>query len=159
MRLADFIRAEKTDIKLGDWHAGKIPRANFPMSGARGKAYKFGPSYSWQLITFVCLGRHCRVLILMNEGKAMFRASFGVDCGNDTVLLCDHEFHGDHPGWHCHLATGDFDDLAPGINRADKRRWPRKGAQHSQKEFGITKENARHRVLERFRISQKGSLL
>lgn len=158
-RLADFIRAEKTEIKLGEWHTGRIPRSNFPMSGARSKAYKFGPSYSWQLITFRCLDRKCRVLILINEEKEFLRASFGVDQDEDTVLLCDHEFHGDHPGWHCHVAAGDIDDLVAGSNRCDKRRWPGKRAQHSQKDFATTKGSARQRVLKRFRIDEKGSLL
>lgn len=157
--LADFIRSEKSDLKFGDWHHGKIPRVHFPMSGAKARAYKYGPAYCWQVITFKCLDRLCRVLIILNEEKHQFRAAFGVDKDGDTILLCDHEFHGDHPGWHCHLTRADVDAVEPGSNRLAKKRWPGSRSQHSKKDFGLTKENARLHTLARYRIDAKGPLL
>lgn len=157
--LADFIRADKTNIKVGAWHTGKINPSAFPMSGARAKAYKYGPSYSWQLVTFDCLGYSCRVLILLNLEKNYMKASFGVDRGSDTALLCDHEFHGDHPGWHCHLETSDLGDVVAGTNRTNKRRWPQKRSHHSRTTFGVTQANALRHACERYRIAEKGGLL
>jgi hypothetical protein len=158
-KFIDFLKANKQDIKIGKWNVGHIPRASFPMSSAKPKAYKFEPSYSWRILTFSCLGHKCRILILLNEEKNNFRASFGVDLDGDTALMCDHEFHSSHPGWHCHLEMSDLSDIQAGSNRANKNRWPKLRSKHSKKEFGITRDNAHQYVMKRFCIDSKGSLL
>lgn len=155
--LKDFIRAPKSELKLGEWHHGKIPRKAFPLSGARPRAYRYGPSYCWRLASFQCLGYDCRVLVLLNEERSSMRASFGVDRNGDTILLCDHEFHADHPGWHCHLHLEGIDELPAGLNRMGKRRWPK--SQPSKKEFGATKANAWALAAERYGLVSKGVLI
>jgi hypothetical protein len=78
--LAEVIRAVKADVDVGSWQQGHIPRSAFPLSLARAKNYKFGPEY----VRFSCLGANFRVLLLLNEGKSIYRATLGLDEGSDT---------------------------------------------------------------------------
>ena len=159
-RLADFIRADKTSLRLDDsWSSGHIPRTKFPMSGAKAKAYKFGPSWHWRLIRFNCLGERCRVLVLVNFEKEEMRAAFGVEQGQDTVLLCDHEFHGNHPGWHCHVRKGDLEQVKAGENRLGTRRWPGRRSQDSSGRFVLSKDAALTRVALLYRFGGAGPLV
>jgi len=82
--LAEVIRAVKADVDVGSWQQGHIPRSAFPLSLARAKNYKFGPEYRWRIVRFSCLGANFRVLLLLNEGKSIYRATLGLDEGSDT---------------------------------------------------------------------------
>lgn len=159
-RLVDFIRAEKANLRIDPaWTSGNIPRGKFPMSGAKAKAYKFGPSWCWKLVRFECLGACCRVLILANFEKEELRAAFGVERGQDMVLLCDHEFHGNHPGWHCHIRNGDWERLDSGENRLGTRRWPSRRKQDSGGRFVLSKDAALTKVALLYRFGGTGPLV
>jgi hypothetical protein len=75
VRLKDIIRAGKTDIKVGSWYAGKVPRAEFPIAK---KAYGLGSSFKWCVIRFEALAAECRVLVVLNEAKQKYEAVLGV---------------------------------------------------------------------------------
>jgi hypothetical protein len=156
VNLKDFIRAEKTNVDLGKWLKGHIPRSAFPMSLLKEKNYKFGPDYSWRLIKFVALERKCRVLIWYNEGKQIFRSRFGVEANNDMIVLCEFEYHAGEPGWHCHVTANDISQIVPGQARGDKKKWPRSP---SRQEFHATKDSAVSIVAERYNFSAQGDLL
>lgn len=158
-KLADFIRSDKSRISIGEWKPGHVPRHAFPLSGAKSKGYKFGPEYSWRLIQFECLGRRCRILLIFNEGKQILRSTFGVEVGGDVAVLCTHEFHADHPGWHCHLHVCDLSSVPVGTFRSAQKRWPRARAEHSRKDFGVTKASALSHVAARFRFQAMGELI
>jgi hypothetical protein len=157
--LAEFIRGDKIDLDEGAWSAGHIQRTAFPMSGSKPKNYKFGPEYSWRIIRFSCLSHRCRILILLNENKRIMRAVFGVEVGKDLAVLCSHEYHADHVGWHCHLHTQDLAIITPGVFRTGMRRWPRGGVQHSKVAFGVTKASALSHVAARFGFQAQGAML
>lgn len=159
MRLRDIIRAEKTDIQISDWTRGRISRAAFPLSKAKGKHYKQGSAYEWAVIRFAALGGTFRILLRLNESKAIFSATLGMDDGGDTKTLCVHEFHASEPGWHCHVDLRDVSEVAPGLHRANMRRWPRGSAPHSRLVFGVTKANAIGAALRFYRVEERGPLL
>lgn len=156
MNLKDFIRADKTDIELGKWAKGHIPRTAFPMSLFKDKRYKFGQDYSWRLIKFSALGRKCRILIWFNKDKQILRSRFGVEANNDMIVLCDYEFHATEPGWHCHVSTKDISSVVPGQARDEKIKWPRVS---SRQEFGVTEASAVSVVATRYNFSAQGDLL
>jgi hypothetical protein len=158
MNLSDIARAPKTDIHLGDWRAGHIPRTTFPLSLVRAKNYKLGPEYRWRGVTFDCLRNSFRLLIVFNAGKQIYRASLGMELGQDLVVLCQYEFHASEPGWHCHVTFQDTASLPAGIARSHLRRWPKPNAVHSRLEFGVRESNAVGLALTRFRISPIGPL-
>ena len=157
--LAEFIRAEKSDIDEGHWQSGHVTPSAFPLSKAKKKHLKFGPEYKWRLVKFTCLGFRCRILILFNDKKQICRSTFGVEQEIDLVILCNHEYHADHPGWHCHLAVGPHEKVAPGIIRTGQRRWPQSKARHARTEYGITQASALSHVAARYRFQAQGSLM
>ena len=158
-KLIDFIRAEKTGVDEGIWQSGHVTPAAFPMSKARKKHLKFGPDYKWRLVKFTCLGLRCRVLILFNGGKLICRSTFAVEQDNDLVILCTHEYHANHPGWHCHVATAPHERVAPGVFRTGQKRWPKAKARHSRIEYGITQASALAHVATRYQFQAQGSLV
>jgi len=69
VRLKEIIRAPKTNIKIGLWRAGKVPKADFPIARV---AYRLGNSFNWCVIEFQALSAKCRVLVLTNVGKQKY---------------------------------------------------------------------------------------
>lgn len=157
--LADFVRAEKFEVDEGVWTVGHINQSAFPLSKAKGKHYRFGSEYKWRVVRFRALGHKCRVLIIMNTRKLICRCTFAVEVKNDLAVLCNHEYHADHPGWHCHLTRDRHDKVVPGVVRSRQRRWPGPKAIHSKLEFGLNEANALSHVAARFRFQAQGGLL
>jgi hypothetical protein len=141
MDLKALIRAAKSSVKTGEWKQGEIPRAQWPSRRAKSKFYKWGPLYKWRIVTFSALGRECRVLILLNENKQIFRASFGVTDKGDTTVLCDYEFHASEPGWHCHARCDDIATIDAGTNRFGSDRLPKYNSPHRRTEFKFGKSD------------------
>lgn len=139
MNLRAIVGAEKSLVKSGEWKQGEIPRAQWPSRKARAKAYKYGPLYRWRIISFYALGCDCRVRILMNESKQIFRATLGVVTLGETVVICDYEYHASEPGWHCHARCNDIDGLDAGTNRFGSLRLPKSGNHHRRLDFKFGK--------------------
>lgn len=139
MDLRALIGAKKSSIKSGDWKQGEIPRAQWPSRRAKSKFYKWGPLYKWRIVTFNALGCECRVLILFNSSKQIFRASFGVTSAGETTVLCDYEFHASEPGWHCHARCDDITLIDSGTNRFGSVRLPKFNSFHRRPEFKFGK--------------------
>jgi len=157
--LFEFIRAEKSEVDEGQWATGHIAQSAFPLSKAKKKHFRFGPEYRWRLVRFKALGRKCRVLILFNAGKMICRSTFAVEVENDLAVLCNHEYHSDHPGWHCHLARAPHDKIVPGVIRSGQRRWPGPRSRHARMEFGISEASALSFVAARYRFQAQGGLI
>ena len=157
--LAQLIAAAKSEVDEGTWQTGHVSQSAFPVSRAKKKHFKFGPEYSWRLVRFSCLGQKCRVLILFNENKHICRSSFAVEMDNDLVVLCTHEYHANHPGWHCHLTLASHENATPGVMRTGHRRWPQAKARHSRIEYGITQVSALSHVAARYRFQAQGGLI
>lgn len=156
MNLKDFIRASKTNVDLGTWAEGHIPRSAFPMSRLKEKRYKYGPEYHWRVVKFDALEQRCRILILLNENKQIMRARFGVELNGDMVVLCDYEFHATEPGWHCHVTLDPVNSAPSGAARREKSKWPKNS---SRREFGVVQANALTAAAERFNFEAQGDLL
>jgi hypothetical protein len=158
MNVKEIVRALKTDIRVGEWKAGHIPRATFPLSHVRDKHYKLGPEYRWRLVTFDCLRHSFRLLVVFNEGKQIYRATLAMEVERDLIVLCQNEFHASEPGWHCHVTFRETDELPVGVTRSHLRRWPSANIAPSRPEFGVRESNAVGVALTRFRISPVGPL-
>jgi hypothetical protein len=139
MNLRGLVGAPKTVINPGVWKNGEIPRSQWPSRRAKAKAYKYGPRYQWRVITFVAKGYDCRVLLLFNETKQIFRARFGVTLNGETVPICDYEWHASEPGWHCHAKCDDLGVIDPASNRFGSKRLPRAGEFHRRGAFKFRK--------------------
>ena len=135
MRLTKLLIANKSAIKSGEWKQGEIPRSQWPSRRAKAKFYKWGPLYQWRIVTFTALGFDCRVLLLLNETKQIFRASLGITEKGDTKVICDYEFHASEPGWHCHARCDDIASIDAGTNRFGSIRIPKGNSFHRRSEF------------------------
>jgi hypothetical protein len=159
MNLKEVLLGTKLTKDEGKWNSGHIPPTAFPMSKVRSKSYKYGPEYKWRVIRFECVAQICRVLIVMNEGKNIFRATLGIEVGADMVVLCQHEYHASEPGWHCHLTFQDHLAVPAGAARQHLTRWPKYSAKHSKMKFNVNLQSAVTVAAERFRFKAQGDLL
>ena len=137
-RLRQIVRARKSDVKIGAWGSGKVPKQAFPLAK---KAYGLGNSYRWCVVSFLALGLEFRVLIVFNKGKEKYEAVLGV--GIETLsVLCSYEYHAGEPGWHCHAACADSATVPQGFRRGPwVRRLPAAKKTHSRLDFGSRDEN------------------
>lgn len=156
--LRRIVLAPKTDIVIGKWHNGKVPRAEFPM----GKGpYRLGNSFQWCVIKFNVLGLECLVLVVLNLGKEKFEAVLGVTEGQLLRVLCSYEYHASEPGWHCHAACGNIQQLPVGYMRSPwMLRIPGAKAVHRRQDFKISDEiSAQRAAFSYYRVGQRGPLI
>jgi hypothetical protein len=162
VRLNDVIRAPKQRVKIGKWHSGKVPKADFPIART---AYRLGNSFKWSVIEFEALSTDCRVLVVVNEGKQKYEAILGVMAPNGSLrILCSYEHHPSEPGWHCHATHDEIGTLSSGVMRGPwVRRVPRARQFHRTKKhlnFTIKDGDAAiHFAQRRYRIEEPGTLI
>lgn len=126
------------------------------MSRLKDKRYRYGQDYAWRLIKFEAAGHDCRVLMLLNESKEIFRARLGVLINGDMVVLQDYEFHASEPGWHCHLSLKSLSEIGPGAARFQKTKWPKNS---SLKAFNIDEAGALSVIAKQFNFAAQGDLI
>lgn len=160
MRLKDVLRAAKSDVTVGEWRNGHVTYAAFPQSKVPSRAYKLGPTYEWTVIRFSALGARFRVLVIVNTGRAIFRACLGMEDGKDMRILCHHEYHASEPGWHCHVKLAEVAEIEPGCARSGARRWPQSPVGIGEPVPMISKAAAYTKAMKVYRIeSGAGPLL
>ena len=158
IRLQEIVRSSKSDIQVGGWHQGRVPRAEFPIAKS---SYDLGRSFRWCVIKFVALDNHCRVLVVLNEPKQKFQAFLGVFADTRLRILCCHEFHAGEPGWHCHAVCGEVTKVPEGFMRGPwVRRLPHAKRTHRRLNFGVNDLDAAKRVaIDRYKIWTRGPLV
>ena len=158
IRLQDVIRAPKTDIRVGEWRRGAVPKAEFPIAKA---SYSLGSSFEWCVIRFDALGQNCRVLVIFNPAKQIYEAILGICADSRMRILCSYEYHAGEPGWHVHASCGDASRVPLGFMRGPwVRRLPRARRTHNRRDFEILDRDAAKRAaFDRYKIETKGSLL
>jgi len=156
--LRQIVLAKKTNIKVGQWYSGKVPKADFPMGR---QAYGIGNSYRWCVISFSAIGFECRVLVVVNFQKQKFQAILGVMGTGMLHILCSYEFHATEPGWHCHAACDDVSLVPLGYMRGPwVRRTPGANRAHRSLNFAIEDErDAQRCAFDCYRIEAEGDLL
>lgn len=161
MNIKDIILSTKSAVNTGEWRRGEIPRAKWPSRRAKAKAYKYGPLYQWRIVTFWAGGYDCRVRLLFNGGKQIFRASLGIMISGETVVLCEYEFHASEPGWHCHVRCGEIEGVHTAYNRFGSARIPEAKSYHRRMAFQarkqpLTAQTAFNLAVSTFRIDKDG---
>ena len=156
--LRQLVLAPKSDITLGRWHSGKVPKADFPMAK---QAYGLGNSFRWSVIAFKTLGLECRALVVFNLGKQKFEAILGVMGGAVLRILCSYEYHASEPGWHCHATCDDVPKVPIGYMRGQwVNRRPAAKKTHRRQNFMIDSETTALRfAMKCYKIEPRGPLL
>ena len=102
MRVADVIRAQKSEVESDDWYVGKITMAHWPLR-LNAPTIRHPRSWTWRTIRFQAAGRRFRVLIELLEIKQYCTVTLALEDGGLIQKLCSHEYQaGAEPGWHCH---------------------------------------------------------
>ena len=158
MKVADVIRAAKTNVDVGGWKSGKIPNAQFPLARS---SLHLGRGWEWRIVTFDALSTSFRVLICISLEKESYRAVLALDDGPMLRVLCHHELHTTHWNWHCHFYDGEATDVHPGVlrDRDRFRAWPYFKDDQNSTGFTITKEAALTVAANRYRFEAQGALL
>lgn len=165
MRVRATILAPKRVTEKGAWKAitgtSRMPKNAFPVG--RDSPVVFARNWHWRVDELENEGAaRLRLLTAFNSHFEEYRAWLGVEFGKNMVVAARYEFHGDHPGWHCHAPCDDLDGTDLGALRArDCLRFPSGRGFHRSQKFDITSEgHALARSFEFFRVSgPKGELL
>jgi hypothetical protein len=158
MELRDIIAADKSQIKTGPWHKGKVPKADFPIAK---QAYSLGNSFQWCVITFQALGAEIRVLVILNPAKEKYDAILGVMGPTGLRVMSSYQYHAGEPGCHCHATCDDAGKVPMGIFRGPwVKRIPLARGYHRRLDFEITDQTEAARfALDHYRIFERGTLL
>lgn len=158
LSVADIIRADKQDVKIGEWETGSISKAKFPLTRSK---LSLGRGWEWRVVTFNALQERFVVLVAISEEKESYRATLAMRSGKTLKVLCFHELHTDHWNWHCHLIRGNVHETFAGVLR-DKNlmsAWPSFTRNECTVPFDVTKESALTIAAARFRFAQGGGFL
>jgi len=170
MKVQSIIRAEKTNLAVGEWGAGKYQRSKFPLSKAGRRAYSLGSSWRWRFAEFDAEGQHFVVRLIVNEGKAIARAHLAMKGARDCTVLCCYEFHPDlQTGWHLHTLCGERNNIltapagtlvhGPWVKRLPAVSQPHNRATFAQDMNGGTEAWLWHETMRFFRLETKGTLV
>lgn len=158
LTVADIIRADKQDVKIGDWETGSVPKAKFPLT--RNKL-SLGRGWKWRVVNFQALRLQFVVLVALSKEKEYYRATLAMKDGKSLKVICFHELHSDHWNWHCHLIRGNVHETYPGVLR-DKNlmsAWPAFTKKECTVPFNVTEESALTIAAARFRFAEGGGFL
>lgn len=144
MRARELIFKEKMITKAGEWKSGQaMPKTAFPLSASR--SYRLGPKWTWRVDVLECAGAECRLVIAFEPMKQTYVAwlSCKRGSGGTYALVAALEFHGDHPGWHCHSVCGKVSDIRIGLTRPPGSiRLPKVGAYHRRMDIVFSEREA-----------------
>jgi hypothetical protein len=117
-----------------------MPKNAFPV----GSNYPVGFARRWHWRVDYLTGEDgatFRLLTAFNRDIEEFRAWLAVDVGKSAILLARYEFHGTHPGWHCHAPCDDVEAGDAGALRVrDCKRMPGGTGFHRRQDFDTTSE-------------------
>src|SRR5207302_7564951 len=101
----------KTVTKPGAWKlvtgkGGRMPATAFAL--ARRRAIVLPRGYHWRVDELDAKGAPLHLLTAFNPRIEQFRSWLAWPRDRALVVIARYEFHGTHPGWHCHSACCDI---------------------------------------------------
>lgn len=144
MNLWKLRKAKKSEISIGNWSTGKMPRTAFPMSGSRTRAYRLGKAWNWSIITFNSADSQYRILVAFRTDKEQFQAKLAVNDAGDMKLVARLEYHPTHDGWHVHYANQPMDKVPSGIVCGP---WVKRKECLKHQDFGFLENQAKSRAV------------
>lgn len=113
--LGEIIRAPKASIRIGRWQTGKIPASIFPLK-RKGKLPQ-SSAWQWRVVEFDTLGNSFVLLLRLNSDIEYYSSILAMKSGFEIQIICHHEFHQAHRGWHCHFIPDRVEATFPGVLR------------------------------------------
>lgn len=167
MRGREAIRLKKAVAVAGEWkvrtgRGGHMRRSDFPLTGRH--SLVLGRKWHWRVDELESGAHAFRLLTAFDPSHEEFRAWLGLrgDGSTLTVLACL-EFHGNHPGWHCHASCGEIAQIETGEPHPRKSvRIPDGERRHRRKSFdGMSEAKALAASFKFFRViaAPEGSMI
>jgi hypothetical protein len=167
VRGREAIRLKKAVTVAGEWKVrtgkgGQMPRSAFPLSSRN--AIILGRKWHWRVDDLQGDGHAFRLLTAFDPSHEEFRAWLGLrGSGSTLTVLACLEFHGNHPGWHCHANCDEIGKIETGEPHPRKSvRIPDGERRHRRKSFeGMSEATALAASFKFFRVTgaPKGSMI
>jgi hypothetical protein len=131
---------------------GRMSAYAFPLS--KGHSVDLGRNYHWRVDVVQGGGQMFKVLTAFNPEIEEYRSWLAMVQGDSLVVLAQLEFHGTHPGWHCHVSCGEIEEIQPGQTRPrTARRFPGGNSTHRRTAYDVTESSALVMAFEFFNIT------
>lgn len=130
-----------------------MPTNAYPL--ARRTGIVLGRGWHWRVDTLDAKGTALQLLTAFYPPKEEFRSWLGWRRHDGlVVIIARYEFHGTHPGWHCHCACCDVADIEPAqpLHRQFIR-LPKAESRHRRNEFDITEGSALAQAFRFYRVT------
>ena len=98
MRVADVIRAKKSDVKSDGWNVGKITVAHWPLR-LNAPTIRHSRAWTWQTVRFEVEGTKFRILIELLEARQICSVTLALEEDGLIRKLCSHEVQGRQRTW------------------------------------------------------------
>lgn len=164
MKPKDIIRLPKTVTETGSWKVitgkAKMPGTAFPLS--RNFSVQLGRNWHWRVDAVSASGVEYRLLTAFHPETEEYRAWLAAPRGAAHVMVGQLEYHGTHPGWHCHVACCDLDEIENGqAHPRSAVRFPNGTSRHRRTVFDMSESDALSTAFNFFRVTgtPEGDLL
>jgi hypothetical protein len=156
MRPKDLVRLPKVVIEAGSWKVvtgrAKMPTTAFPLS--KNFSVQLGRNYHWRVDVVRARDVDYRILTAYQPDFEEYRSWLAVPRGNAHTVVAQLEFHGTHPGWHCHIACCDVDDVEVGQGHPrSAMRFPGGNNKHRRLNFDMTDSVALAKAFNFFSVT------
>jgi hypothetical protein len=156
MKPKHLLHLPKVVSQAGAWKVvtskARMPSGAFRLSKRHG--LELGRNWHWRVDVVEDGTLIYRLLTAFNLDHVEFRAWLSTASGDDNVIVAQLEFHGDHPGWHCHIACCDLEDVEAGQSHPRSAyRFPGGNSKHRRLAFDLTESSALSTAFNFFRIT------
>jgi hypothetical protein len=129
-----------------------MPPSAFHLS--KNFSVQLGRNWRWRVDVVSADGIDYRLLTAFNPELEEYRAWLVAPRGGVHVMVAQLEFHGTHPGWHCHVACCDLDEVEPGQSHPRRAmRFPSGNSAHRRQVFDMTESSALAAAFNFFRVT------
>jgi hypothetical protein len=119
MKPRDIVRLPKTVSEAGGWKVttgvSRMPANAFALSRRAG--LRLGRGWHWRVDDLASPDMAFRLLTTFDLDHEEFLSWLSTPVDDGLRVIARFEFHGTHPGWHCHAATCDHEEIPVGDPR------------------------------------------
>lgn len=116
MRGRDIVKLPKVVTKAGDWKlvtkTSKMPATAFRLT--KRAPYILGRFWHWRVDELAAGSMSFRLLTAFRADTEEFMSWLAMPVGDGLRVIARLEFHGDHPGLHCHSTCEDHEEIPVG---------------------------------------------
>jgi hypothetical protein len=130
-----------------------MPATAFPLT--KNYPLQLGRNWHWRVDIAQAAGvLACSILTAYQPDLQEYRAWLAIPQDSVLTILAQLEFHGTHPGWHCHIACCDVADVEAGQTHPRSAvRFPGGNNKHRRLGFDVTDSSALAKAFNFFAVT------